>query len=97
MGRACGTNGEKRNACRLLMGKAEGKSPLGRPRRRWKNGSVKVGLTGMWSGHSGSTKCLEVIEKASYFAAICTRPAASVHAHVTVLAPCTAGSEFCIL
>jgi hypothetical protein len=27
--------GEKRNAYRLLMRKAEGKRPLGRPRRRW--------------------------------------------------------------
>jgi hypothetical protein len=27
--------GVKRNACRLLMGKPEGKRPLGRPRRRW--------------------------------------------------------------
>jgi hypothetical protein len=27
--------GEKRNVYRLLMGKAEGRSPLGRPRRRW--------------------------------------------------------------
>jgi hypothetical protein len=27
--------GEKRNACRLLVGKPEGKRPLGRPRRRW--------------------------------------------------------------
>jgi hypothetical protein len=27
--------GEKRNAYRLLMGKPEGKSPLGRPRHRW--------------------------------------------------------------
>jgi hypothetical protein len=26
---------EKRNACRLFVGKPEGKSPLGRPRRRW--------------------------------------------------------------
>jgi hypothetical protein len=26
---------EKRNACRILMGKPEGKRPLGRPRRRW--------------------------------------------------------------
>jgi hypothetical protein len=26
--------GEKRNACRMLMGKPEGKRPLGRPRRR---------------------------------------------------------------
>jgi hypothetical protein len=27
--------GEKRNAYRLLVGEAEGKRPLGRPRRRW--------------------------------------------------------------
>jgi hypothetical protein len=26
---------EKKNAYRLLVGKAEGKRPLGRPRRRW--------------------------------------------------------------
>jgi hypothetical protein len=27
--------GEKLNACRILVGKAEGKRPLGRTRRRW--------------------------------------------------------------
>jgi hypothetical protein len=27
--------GEKRNAYRLMVGKSEGKRPLGRPRRRW--------------------------------------------------------------
>jgi hypothetical protein len=27
--------GEKRNAYRLLLGKPEGRGPLGRPRRRW--------------------------------------------------------------
>jgi hypothetical protein len=29
--------GEKRNVYRLLIGKPEGKRPLGRPRRRWIN------------------------------------------------------------
>jgi hypothetical protein len=28
---------EKRNAYRLLLGKPEGRRPLGRPRRRWLN------------------------------------------------------------
>jgi hypothetical protein len=35
MGEACSTNGEKRNAYRLLLGKLGGRRPLGRPRRRW--------------------------------------------------------------
>jgi hypothetical protein len=35
MRRPCSTNGEKRNAYRLMVGKPEGKRPLGRPRRRW--------------------------------------------------------------
>jgi hypothetical protein len=30
--------GEERNECRALMGKPEGKRPLGRPRRRWEDG-----------------------------------------------------------
>jgi hypothetical protein len=29
--------GEKRNAYRILVGKPEGKRPLGRPRRRWED------------------------------------------------------------
>jgi hypothetical protein len=29
--------GDKRNAYRILVGKPEGKRPLGRPRRRWVN------------------------------------------------------------
>jgi hypothetical protein len=37
MGGQCSTNGEKRNAYRLLVEKPEGKRPLGRPRRRWVN------------------------------------------------------------
>jgi hypothetical protein len=35
--------GEKRNAYRLLVGKLEGKKPLGRPRRRW-IANIKMGL-----------------------------------------------------
>jgi hypothetical protein len=35
MDRACRTNGEIRNAYRILEVKPEGKRPLGRPRRRW--------------------------------------------------------------
>jgi hypothetical protein len=35
MGRECGTNGAKKNAYRILVGKPGGNIPLGRPRRRW--------------------------------------------------------------
>jgi hypothetical protein len=31
--RTCSTNGKKRNAYRILVGKPEGKRPLGTPRR----------------------------------------------------------------
>jgi hypothetical protein len=34
VGGTCDTNGEKRKVYRLLVGKPEGKRPLGRPRRR---------------------------------------------------------------
>jgi hypothetical protein len=35
--------GEKTNVYRLLVGKPEGKRPLGRPRRRWID-NIKIGL-----------------------------------------------------
>jgi hypothetical protein len=31
VGGTCGANGEKRNVCRLLVGKREGERPLGGP------------------------------------------------------------------
>jgi hypothetical protein len=34
---------EKRNAYRILVGKPEGKRPLGRPRRRWLD-NIKMDL-----------------------------------------------------
>jgi hypothetical protein len=46
MGRACST----RNAWRILVGKLEGKRPLGRPRRRWVD-NIKMDLREMeWYG-----------------------------------------------
>ena len=35
--------GEKRGVYRVLVGKTEGKRPLGRPRRRWE-GNIKMDL-----------------------------------------------------
>jgi hypothetical protein len=42
--------GEKRNAYRILVGKPEGKRPLGKPRRRWE-GNIKIDLREIrWGG-----------------------------------------------
>jgi hypothetical protein len=52
--------GKKRNTYRLLVGKPEGKRPLGRPRRRWViilgcilerwDGVLWTGLVWLWIG-----------------------------------------------
>jgi hypothetical protein len=42
--------GANRNACRILLGKPEGKRPLGRPRRRWVE-NIKMDLREIgWDG-----------------------------------------------
>jgi hypothetical protein len=40
MGGACSTNGVKINAYRILVGRPEGKRPLGRPRHRWEDNII---------------------------------------------------------
>jgi hypothetical protein len=42
--------GEKRNTYRILVGKPEGKRPLGRPRRKWEN-NIRMDLREIgWGG-----------------------------------------------
>ena len=41
--------GDRRDVYRILVGKAEGKRPLGRPRRRWEN-NIKMDLQEMGCG-----------------------------------------------
>jgi hypothetical protein len=66
MGRECSTNWNKENAYRILVGKPEGKSGLGRPRRKWEynnkmdrwilerqDGVVWTGLIWLGIGTSG--------------------------------------------
>jgi hypothetical protein len=43
MGGPCSLDGEGRGVYRVLLGKPEGKRPIGRPRRRWKD-SIKMDL-----------------------------------------------------
>jgi hypothetical protein len=40
---ACSAKGEERGLHRVLVGKSEGKRPLGRPRRRWED-NIKMYL-----------------------------------------------------
>jgi hypothetical protein len=41
--------GAKRNACRILVGKPEGKRPVGRPRLRWV-GNMEMNRETGWGG-----------------------------------------------
>jgi hypothetical protein len=43
IGGACSTYGKRRSAYRVLVGKPEGKRPLGRPMRRWED-NIKMDL-----------------------------------------------------
>jgi hypothetical protein len=43
MDKACSTNRENMNVCRILVGKPEGKRPLGRRRRRWVD-NIKIDI-----------------------------------------------------
>ena len=43
MDRTCSTMEEPTNAYRVLVGKPEGKTPLGRPRHRWED-NIKIDL-----------------------------------------------------
>jgi hypothetical protein len=74
MDKSCSTNGEKRNAYRMMMGKSEVKRPLEKPRRGWVDnvkmdireiGWIEYGLVEGFCEHSneplGFTKSLEVL------------------------------------
>jgi len=43
MAGACSACGDRRSVYRVLVGKPEGKRPLGRPRRRWED-NIKMDL-----------------------------------------------------
>jgi len=43
MGRACGMHGEEERCMQGFGGEPEGKTPLGRPRRRWE-GNIMIDL-----------------------------------------------------
>jgi hypothetical protein len=50
VGRACGTHGRGEKVYSILVGKAEGKRPLGRLRRRWEDG-IRMDLREIgWGG-----------------------------------------------
>jgi hypothetical protein len=65
MWRVWGRGGERRSAYRALVGKPEGRRPLGRPRRRWED-NIKKDLRevgwGAWTGsiwlRTGTGSCV---------------------------------------
>ena len=44
--------GDGRGVHRVLIGKSEGRRPLGRPRRRWED-NIKMDLREVWGGWWG--------------------------------------------
>jgi hypothetical protein len=46
VGGTCSTHGEGRVVYRVLVGRPEGKRPLGRPRRRWED-NIKIDIRQM--------------------------------------------------
>jgi len=40
-------NGGRGGVCRIVVGKPEGKRPIGRPRHRWED-NIKMDLQGVW-------------------------------------------------
>jgi hypothetical protein len=50
LGRACSTNGDKRNSSRIVVRKLEGRRTLNRPRQRWED-NIKMDLGEIdWGG-----------------------------------------------
>jgi hypothetical protein len=66
--------GEERKVYKVLVGKPEGKRPLGRPRRRWEDGIIMVlreiglggcGLDSTVSGQGSVACCCECGDESS--------------------------------
>jgi hypothetical protein len=51
--------GERRGVYRILVGKSEGKRPLGRPRRRWDD-NIKMDLQEMGCGGMAGSMWLRI-------------------------------------
>jgi hypothetical protein len=58
--------GEKRNAYRILVGKPEGKRPLGRPTRRWED-NIRMELRELgWGGRD----CIDLAQNRYQWSAL---------------------------
>jgi hypothetical protein len=63
VGGACGTHGREEKMYKVLVGRPEGKRPLGRPRRSWQDGirmdlreigwGVRIGFDWLRTGTGG--------------------------------------------
>jgi hypothetical protein len=67
VGRVCSTDGEKRNAYKILLGRLEGKRAVGRPRRRLVD-YIKMDLGELgWGGMD----CIDLDENRNQWRALC--------------------------
>ena len=63
---ACSAYGEGRGVYRVLVGKPEGRRPLGRPRRRWED-NIRMDL---WVVGCGCVDCMELAQDRDRWRAI---------------------------
>jgi len=59
MGGECSAYGEKRGVYRVLVGKPQGKRPLGTPRLRWEN-NIKMDLEELGCGDTDGSSWLRI-------------------------------------
>jgi len=78
MGGACRTYGDGTGMYRILVGKPEGKSPLGRPRCRWED-NIKMDLQEVRCGAVDWSKLAQDRDRWQAFVESSNKPSGSIN------------------